>query len=74
MSYDGYQHYFQKVEADIKEKEKRIGSIFEGPIIKGCKPILDQQEKLEQSKPKNRFDYQRQFSKNKKNLGWENNW
>ena len=69
-----YQHYFQKVEQDIRNKEKRISSIFDLPIIKGVKPILDQQEKLEQSKPHNRFDYERQFTKNKKNEEWKNNW
>lgn len=69
-----YDHYFQKVEADIRAKEKRIGSIFDLPIIKGVKPILDQQEKLEQSKPHNRQDYERQFSKNKNNKEWKNNW
>lgn len=69
-----YEHYFQKVEADIRAKERRIGSIFDLPIIKGCKPILNQQEKLEQSKPHNKADYERQFSKNKKNEEWKKNW
>lgn len=69
-----HEHYFQKVERDLRERAKRIGSIFEGPIIKGCKPILNQQEKLEQSKPHNRIDYERQFSENRKNKEWKKNW
>lgn len=71
---NNYDHYFQKVEADIRAKEKRVSSIFSLPIIKGCKHILDQQEKLEQSKPHTRQDYERQFSENKKNKEWKNNW
>lgn len=56
------------------EKYKRIKNILDGPIIRGCKPIYNKDEKLARSKPKNRYDYERQFSKNKGNEEWKKNW
>ena len=60
-----------------EEQKKRLDSIWSklnGPIIRGVKHIYSEDEKLQRSKPKNRLDYQRQFTKNKNNLEWKNNW
>jgi len=69
--------YYQKRSLwDPKQKARlnRIKNILDGPIIRGVKNIYNEDEKLLRSKPHNRFEYQRQFTKNKNNLEWKNNW
>lgn len=51
----------------------KIKSILDGPVIKGVK-LQDPSETLYKTKPRNRIDYERQFTKNRKNLEWKNNW
>ena len=55
------------------DKFNKIRSILDGPVIKGVK-LQDPSERLYRTKPKNRFEYERQFTKNRKNLEWKNNW
>ena len=38
-------------------------SILDGPVIRGVNPLLTKTEKLLQTKPKNRFEYERQFKR-----------
>ncbi len=69
-------YYDKRTLWDPKQKDRlsRIQNILEGPIIRGVKNILTQEEKMHQSKPKNRQEYERQFTNNKKNKEWKNNW
>ena len=56
------------------DKYNKIKNILDGPIIRGVKPIYNKDEKLERTKPKTRFEYERQFSENKHNKEFKRNW